>query len=50
MPDEGYDRTRRFYEAVGFLPLEETTAFWGPDNPTLVMVKVLSPNRQPPAP
>lgn len=39
--DEGYANTRRFYEALGFLPLEETTAFWGPDNPTLVMVKVL---------
>ena len=40
-PDDGYRQTREFYEMMGFLPLEETTAFWGPDNPTLVMVKVL---------
>jgi hypothetical protein len=24
MPDEGYERTRAFYAALGFLPLEET--------------------------
>lgn len=35
---EPYRRTRLFYEAVGFLPLEETTAFWGPENPTLIMI------------
>ena len=40
-PDEGYRKTREFYSALGFLPLEETTAFWGPEQPTLVMVKVL---------
>lgn len=39
--DEGYRKTREFYAALGFIPLEETTAFWGPENPTLVMVKVL---------
>lgn len=37
--NEPYARTRRFYEAVGFRPLEETTAFWGEVNPTLVLVK-----------
>lgn len=40
-PDPHYAATRRFYEAVGFLPLEETVAFWGEDTPCLVMVKPL---------
>lgn len=39
-PDEGYARTRHFYESVGFWPLEETD-LWGPDNPCLIMVKPL---------
>lgn len=38
-PSEAYAATRRFYEACGFLPLEETTAFWGPANPCLVLVR-----------
>ena len=38
---EAYRKTREFYLALGFLPLEETTAPWGPENPSLVMVKVL---------
>lgn len=41
-PDPSYARTRSFYAAMGFLPLEETTAFWGADQPCLVMVKVLA--------
>jgi N-acetylglutamate synthase-like GNAT family acetyltransferase len=40
--DEGYANTRHFYEAMGFQPLEETTALWGAENPTLIMVKVLA--------
>jgi GNAT superfamily N-acetyltransferase len=40
-PDEHYARTRRFYEARGFRPLEETTAIWGEENPCLIMVKRL---------
>ncbi|MCT1558016.1 GNAT family N-acetyltransferase [Helcobacillus massiliensis] len=39
-PDKGYAKTRRFYEKVGFLPLEETD-LWGEDNPCLFMVKPL---------
>jgi GNAT superfamily N-acetyltransferase len=39
--DDGYARTRNFYLAMGFIPLEETTAFWGEANPTLIMVKPL---------
>jgi ribosomal protein S18 acetylase RimI-like enzyme len=40
-PDEGYARTRSFYLALGFIPLEEIPTFWGTDNPCLIMVKPL---------
>ena len=40
-PDVNYARTRSFYEALGFIALEETTAFWGEANPCLIMVRVL---------
>ncbi len=40
-PDEGYRKTREFYKALGFVALEETTVLWSPDNPSLIMVKVL---------
>jgi ribosomal protein S18 acetylase RimI-like enzyme len=40
-PDEGYRLTRLFYENLGFLPLEETMKFWGPDQPCLIFVKCL---------
>jgi GNAT superfamily N-acetyltransferase len=39
-PDEGYERTRRFYEARGFVPLEEIDGLWE-HNPCLLMVKRL---------
>lgn len=35
-----YERTRAFYEAMGFRPLEENS-LWGDTNPCLVMVKHL---------
>lgn len=38
--DSNYARTRLFYEACGFQPLEEIHGLWG-DNPCLVMVKTL---------
>ena len=41
-PDAGYALTRRFYTSLRFMPLEELTDLWGPQNPCLVMVKVLS--------
>jgi GNAT superfamily N-acetyltransferase len=44
-PDENYQRTRSFYESLGFLAVEETTALWGPANPCLILVKPLP--RQP---
>jgi ribosomal protein S18 acetylase RimI-like enzyme len=40
--DAHHERTRAFYEALGFVPLLETTAFWGTVNPTLVMVRPLA--------
>ena len=41
-PDPGYAATRRFYEAEGFLPVAELPEHWGPDNPCLLMAKVLT--------
>jgi ribosomal protein S18 acetylase RimI-like enzyme len=38
---EGYAATRRFYEARGFVPIEEFPALW-PGNPCLLLVKKLS--------
>ncbi len=40
-PDEHYRGTRRFYEAVGFIPVEELTGVW-PDAPCLLMAKPLA--------
>lgn len=37
--DEPYDRTRGFYRAVGFIPLEEFEEIWDKNNPCLFMVK-----------
>jgi ribosomal protein S18 acetylase RimI-like enzyme len=37
-----YERTRAFYAAVGFVPLEERTDIWGPANPCLISVKALA--------
>ncbi|HEY7226391.1 MAG TPA: GNAT family N-acetyltransferase [Micromonosporaceae bacterium] len=41
-PSAEYARTRAFYEALGFLPVEELRELW-PGNPCLVMVKPLAP-------
>ena len=38
-----YERTRAFYAALGFLPLEERTDIWGPENPCLISVLPLGP-------
>lgn len=40
-PDEGYARTRAFYEGMGFFPIEEFPALWNPENPALMMIKLL---------
>jgi len=39
--DEGYARTRRFYYAMGFQPLEVFPMLWDADNPCLCMLKYL---------
>ena len=36
--DPNYARTRLFYEAIGFLPIEEFPTLWGPENPCLLML------------
>jgi GNAT superfamily N-acetyltransferase len=41
--DANYERTRGFYEAVGFTALEEFIDFWGPENPCLFMVRPVGP-------
>lgn len=40
-PDEGYRKTRLFYEALGFRALECFPKLWGEANPCLVMVMSL---------
>jgi GNAT superfamily N-acetyltransferase len=41
--DPNYAQTRRFYEAVGFIPIEEFPTLWGPENPCLFMLRPLAP-------
>ncbi|MGC8537297.1 MAG: GNAT family N-acetyltransferase [Rhizomicrobium sp.] len=43
LPYEPYERTRAFYEGVGFQGLEEFTEIWGPENPCLIMIMAVSP-------
>lgn len=40
-PDEHYDRTRAFYTALGYAPLEELPTLWNPENPALILIKRL---------
>lgn len=40
-PDLGYARTRAFYEAMGFVAIDELPELWSPDNPACIMLKVL---------
>lgn len=40
-PDAHYERTRLFYEAMGFRALEELKTLWGERLPCLLMVKKL---------
>ena len=40
-PDEGYERTRAFYLASGFRPLEEFPLLWSPDQPALQLIKAI---------
>lgn len=34
-----YAKTREFYSAMGFRPLEESAQIWGKENPCLIMIK-----------
>ena len=38
-PDENYAKTRAFYVAMGFRPMEEFTQIWNDENPCLILVK-----------
>ena len=40
-PDPNYARTRAFYLAMGFRPLEEFHQIWDANNPCLILVKRL---------
>jgi ribosomal protein S18 acetylase RimI-like enzyme len=40
-PDPFYARTRAFYSALGYQPLFESSAIWGPENPALILIKSL---------
>jgi GNAT superfamily N-acetyltransferase len=40
-PDPGYVKTRAFYQAMGFRPLEELPDFWDAENPCLMLIKKL---------
>jgi ribosomal protein S18 acetylase RimI-like enzyme len=42
-PYEPYERTRAFYQAVGFVALEEFTELWDAENPALLMVRPVRP-------
>lgn len=37
-PDLNYAKTRRFYESIGFRPLECFPELWGESNPCLLMI------------
>ncbi len=39
--NEEYDRTRKFYLTMGFVPLEEFKTLWGEHNPCLFLAKAL---------
>lgn len=38
---EPYERTRKFYESIGFEPLITLTEMWDEENPCLIMIKKL---------
>jgi ribosomal protein S18 acetylase RimI-like enzyme len=41
-PDPNYAAARLFYEAMGFLPIEEFPMLWNADNPCLLMLRLLA--------
>jgi GNAT superfamily N-acetyltransferase len=49
-PSPEYAQTRKFYESVGYLPMEVFPALWGAGLPVLQLVKVLGAAPKPPVP
>lgn len=43
-PDPFYQKTRLFYEKIGFVPLEVFAELWGVENPCLLMIKKVEGN------
>ncbi len=43
-PDPGYERTRLFYEALGFEPLFESLTLWGEADAALILVRKVEPS------
>ena len=43
-PNSEYERTRQFYQNVGFVPVEEFKTLWGDHNPCLLYIKSLPKN------
>ncbi|MGO4450453.1 GNAT family N-acetyltransferase [Phyllobacterium sp. TAF24] len=41
-PSAGYQDTRKFYESLGFLPLEESELYWGENWPCLFLIRPIS--------
>lgn len=41
-PDVCYAKTRKFYESVGFKPLECLPELWGRENPCLIMIQYIN--------
>lgn len=41
-PDPFYEKTRAFYYANGFDPVEILPSLWGPENPCLLMIKCIA--------
>lgn len=46
-PDPNYARTRKFYEKIGFVPLQVLDELWGKENPCLLMIKRLNRAERP---
>jgi len=40
-PDKGYAKTREFYKACGFVPIEEFKELWSKEHPCLFLIKTL---------
>jgi Uma2 family endonuclease/GNAT superfamily N-acetyltransferase len=43
---EPYERTRAFYQKMGFIPLEVFTALWNEENPCLFLARYLGTNQR----